>query len=279
MGVALGCLFGWIGGMYAGDVLGWRQDLVAKPHRPIPSGSVSVRSACLCGLAFALLGCGVLVAINWRALVFVGLTIACYLAYNTVCKDRGLLGDLLAGIATSGSVFLIGSLAAGGWPAGRLLPVAGVLLLQGIFHNLLQSLTDVDGDRRAGWRTVPVRHGIEITVLLLGLLGAGWLVLAGLLPFLLGHGTAVYFWLLAGSAWLTAGSLRLILRAPRPLPRSVALAAYAYHLLDRSVLPAALLSLAVDPLLVLVILGVAVVTTRLSARASLHRHELGMPVG
>jgi geranylgeranylglycerol-phosphate geranylgeranyltransferase len=279
IGVAVGCLLGWIGGMYAGDVLGWRQDLIAKPHRPIPSGAVSPRSAYVCVGVLAGSGCALLVVINWRALVFVGLTVACYAAYNLVLKDRGLPGDLVVGVATSLSVFLIGTTAGGGWPPARLLPVAGVLLLQGIYHNLLQTLTDVDGDRRAGWRTVPVRHGVDVAVHVLAFLGAGWLLLAAALPFWLGHGTAVYFGLLAGSVWLTAASLRLIPRGGRPLPREVALAAYELHLVDRAMLPAALLSLAADPLLVLVILGLAVVITRLSARALLHRHELGSLVG
>jgi geranylgeranylglycerol-phosphate geranylgeranyltransferase len=269
--VEVACVCGWIAGMYCGDFIGCRQDAIAKPHRPIPSGRVSLSAAATATAAFSIIGSAILLVLNWRCLVVVGLVMGAYAAYNLLLKSRGLLGDLAEALATTTSVFLVATMAGGSWPPARLLPLALVLLLQCAFNNLALAMTDIEGDRRAGWRTLPVRRGTGTALGVLTALAMAWLVLAVSRP-----GPALYYALLGVSALLTTATVGTLLRAPAPLPRAVALRAYEYHLIDRTVLPAALLSLAASPKVVLAVVAVGIAGTWLTARRFLYRHELGV---
>lgn len=272
-------LTGWIAGLYLGDYLGRGQDALVKPHRPIPSGRITARTATLCALGCASAGCLVILVINWHGLIIVALMVGAYCAYNVFLKSHGIVGDVVEALSTSVCVFLVGTTFGASWPPLHLVPVATVFLLQASFSNVALALTDIEGDRRVGWHTLPVRRGVPTTLVVLVGIGALQLILAALAPVYLpdiGYVPVFGLFLLSSTA-LTATSILILATAPRPLARTDALRAFEYHLIDKAVLPGAFIALATGPLPALALTGAGVLLTWPAARTLLYRYELGRP--
>ncbi|WP_409239737.1 hypothetical protein [Streptomyces sp. PA5.6] len=68
------------------------------------------------------------------------------------------------------------------WPPPALVVAAPALGIQGAFSNVLLTIVDVEEDRRAGSRTLPVRRGVQVSVGVLAVLAAAAYGLAGLTP-------------------------------------------------------------------------------------------------
>ncbi len=94
-------------GMVANDVADREVDRVGKPHRPIPSGEVSVQEAA--GLATALFAVGLAAAASSAGVALC----AVVLAYDFLTKRSRVLGAANMAAARAGNV-LLGAFAAGG---------------------------------------------------------------------------------------------------------------------------------------------------------------------
>ncbi|MBV8933568.1 MAG: hypothetical protein JO285_13575, partial [Kutzneria sp.] len=180
-------------------------------------------------------------------------------------------------VSTSGNVFLVGTAVGASWPPLALLPAYLALFAQAIVYNVFFALTDIDGDRSVGWKTLPVRRGVDTTIMVLTGLLMVQLGCAAIVPLWIGHTTALpaYLTLVAVSALLSAGAVRTLVLASRPLRRVVALRAVEYCLLDRVVLPAAFVILVDGVMPVGAVLLVALVSTWWASRTLLYRHEIG----
>ena len=235
--------------LYAADYLTRAEDMLAKPERPIPSGRLSTRvalsAAALASAATIVIAC----LVNVRTLLFVGAAAGSSYAYGRWLKDRGLWGDLANGFAGWSCTLLAGACLAVSWPPAGLVMASVALGLQGTFSNLLLAVHDYPSDLRVGCRTVPVRHGPARAGALLGLLSAATYAAAALTPLWTGRRPTTGFVvfvvgaLVLACATLTAASSRR---------------AIARHLLERLLLPGALLALAGRT-------GAAVVFTALAA--------------
>lgn len=255
-GVAAATL-GWVAGLYLGDYLGRRGDALAKPHRPIPSGRLPARAVLGWATGYAVTGTLILVLLNPRTLVVVAASAVGIALYNIRLKSHGILGDLAAGFSSSGCVVLVGAMAVAPWPPAHVLPVAVVLGLQATGYNIILTLTDVAGDRVAGWATMPVRRGRAFTVRVLAGVMVCWLGLA-----VLAGGTPL---VLAASAALSIAVLAAISRPLR---------AFEWHALDRVLLPGAFL--ATDALL---LVAAALAGTYAALRTLLYPFETGARTG
>lgn len=248
---------GWLAGLYGGDYFDRRLDALAKPHRPIPSGRLPARAVLGWATGYAVTGTLILVLLNPRTLVVVAASAVGIALYNIRLKSHGILGDLAAGFSSSGCVVLVGAMAVAPWPPAHVLPVAVVLGLQATGYNIILTLTDVAGDRVAGWATMPVRRGRAFTVRVLAGVMVCWLGLA-----VLAGGTPL---VLAASAALSIAVLAAISRPLR---------AFEWHALDRVLLPGAFL--ATDALL---LVAAALAGTYAALRTLLYPFETGARTG
>ena len=218
---------GWIASLYGGDYFDRELDAVAKPRRPIPSGRMRAGAAFTGMVVTIALGLVLAVALNPRNLAVVLVTIVLGVCYARVFKARGLSGNLVRGAPTA-LAFVVGIMVARPTPPWELLPFALVFWLHDSASNLVGALCDVEGDRRGGYRTFPVRYGDAATLRVLYLLNGGWVALALLYPPLLGErvGLAAYLWFLAPAVVLGLVPLLVLGRARRPVSRLVALRAH-----------------------------------------------------
>ncbi len=262
----------WIAALYGGDYFDRKLDAAAKPHRPIPSGRIAPRTALACMIGCTVAGGTAAAALNWRTLVLVLAALLLAIAYNGFFKARGFAGNAARGSLTA-LAFLFGAMLAAPYPSWRVLPVAALLWIHDAGSNLVGALRDVEGDRAAGYRTLPVRRGSTRTLQVVAGLFAGWLALAAFAPYPLPRLRDGWYAALAWSAALLAAvTLAMLVRSGRPVPRRTAYRAHEILVVERILLGGALLGGALWN--VPVLLGVLAVTV-LSQTALRGRHEFG----
>lgn len=134
-------------GLLLNDVVDLEEDRRDRPHRPLPSGRLPVRSALRAALAFTGLGLAAAFAASPRA-GLVGIALASHVfAYNYLLK-RTRLGPLVLGMCRGLSLAL-GACAVLPAPPPGVLAAAGVLVLYvAVVSQLARGETAVPGRPR-----------------------------------------------------------------------------------------------------------------------------------
>jgi 4-hydroxybenzoate polyprenyltransferase len=174
---------GWLAGHYGGDYFDRELDAAAKPHRPIPSGRVTPRTALACMVGCVAAGGVIATVLNWRIALVVAAALALGIGYSRWLKAGGLAGNAARGVL-SALALLTGAMIARPVPPWTVLPVAAVFLLHDTGSNLIGTIRDVEGDRDGGYRTAAVRYGTRRTLAIVAVLTACWTVAAVLSPLL-----------------------------------------------------------------------------------------------
>ena len=156
-------MMGWIAGLYLSDYLDRNLDLIQKPHRPLPSGRIHPREALAVGGIFAFVGfiLSFLLGINNVLLVF--LVALLVFSYAKLSKSRGFMGNFNRGFVIIAAYFF--GLFSTGEPL-RTIPMALWLLALVFFlhdtnSNLVGAIRDIEGDKKGGYITIPVKYGIK----------------------------------------------------------------------------------------------------------------------
>lgn len=144
--------------MLDNDIVDLEVDRVNAPWRPLPSGRLSVGCARLCIAILTLAGLASSLAIGPLAALLALLALGLALAYNHWGKRTGLPGNAMVAFIVAfpilfGSIVSLGGLN----PAG--LVYAGIVFLAALGREVAKGIVDVEGDRRAGVRTVAVVRG------------------------------------------------------------------------------------------------------------------------
>lgn len=153
------------------DVVDVEIDRLNRPERPLPAGRISLKGAAVGALILALIG----LSIAWRLNPTLG-AFACVVSgslflYSLFLKVRPLWGNLMVAVLAA-SAFPYGALAAGS--SGRSWIPALFAFLFHLGREIVKDLEDLEGDRRNGARTLPIRWGsaragILATILFLSL--------------------------------------------------------------------------------------------------------------
>ncbi len=173
---ALVTICGWEAGLYAGDYFDRDLDAVAKPSRPVPSGRVSPREALLTMVGLILAGYVCALILGPANLALAVLTTVLGIAYSKTFKNRAILGNFDRGVLGICAV-LFGALAGGDIFAPTVLLLAGVAFFHDSSTNLVGAIRDVEGDRAAGYETVPVVYGLAAAVDIACALALAWIAL------------------------------------------------------------------------------------------------------
>jgi len=195
------------------DVVDLPADAVAQPYKPLARGVLRRSTATWIGVVLGAIGLGVAATINLATLGLGAAALGAGLAY-----DLGLRRTPLSWVPWWGGMAVLPLMAyasEGSLPA-RLLIVIPLSALIAIGLHLANALPDIDADRIAGRRSLPVIVGVGVARWAgpAALAVAGVLALALALPLgqaepLLGVGTAV----------LGCGVAAVALtRPPRPFP-------------------------------------------------------------
>jgi len=159
-------MMGWIAGLYLSDYLDKNLDLIEKPHRPIPSGRIKPKEALIVGGFFAFTGFSLSFLLNFYNIILVFIVATLVFLYAKISKSQGILGNINRGFIIAAAyifgVFSVGSNL-------QSIPIY-VWLLSIIFFihdansNLVGTIRDVDGDKKGGYETIPVKYGINNSI-------------------------------------------------------------------------------------------------------------------
>ncbi|HLZ22750.1 MAG TPA: UbiA family prenyltransferase [Ktedonobacterales bacterium] len=237
---ALVTMCGWEAGLYAGDYYDRNLDAVAKPARPVPSGRVSAREARLTMIGLICAGYICALILGPANLGLAALTTALGIAYSKTFKNRAILGNLDRGILGICAV-LFGALAGGAIFTTTVLMLCALVFFHDSATNLVGAIRDIEGDRAAGYHTVPTVYGLALAVDIACGLALTWIILgaalmAALRPSLLGATLFAVAVLLAVYVyvplWLTRATVS----------RKHALAAHKYLIAERLILVSAFIA-------------------------------------
>lgn len=237
---ALVTMCGWEAGLYAGDYYDRHLDAVAKPARAIPSGRVSAREAFLTMIGLILAGYICALILGPANLGLAILTTVLGIAYSKSFKDRAILGNFDRGILGICAV-LFGALAGGSILVPSVLLLAALVFFHDSATNLVGAIRDIEGDRAAGYHTVPTVYGLTLAVDIACGLALTWVVLGSILMGML-HPSALALALFAAAVALAAYIYIPLWLTRATFSRQRSLAAHKYLIAERLILLSAFIA-------------------------------------
>jgi 4-hydroxybenzoate polyprenyltransferase len=195
------------------DVVDLPADAVAQPYKPLVRGVLRRSTAAWIGAILAAIGLASAATINFATLSLGAAALAAGLSY-----DLGLRRTLLSWVPWWGGMAVLpfASYASAGAIPSRLLVLIPLSALIAIGLQVANALPDIDSDRAAGVRSLPVLIGVGASRLAGPVAVAAAGVLAAALAGPLGQTGALF---LAGLAVLGCGVVAVVAtRARRPFP-------------------------------------------------------------
>ena len=245
-------IMGWIAGLYLSDYLDRKLDSIQKPHRPIPSGRIKPKEAIAVGILFASTGLFLSSLLNIYNLMLVFVVAALVFAYARFSKSHGIIGNLNRGIIII-AAYLFGVFSVN--TPLQLIPtyvwlLSPVFLVHDTNSNLVGTIRDMQGDKKGGYITIPVKYGLKTTIQISIILSITYILLTIIT-------TAYYRFLQHPIQFYTLLALSITiliimyLKTLRPLnkiDRKRALRAHEYFVIERTTLANAFIIGMIDPL-------------------------------
>lgn len=150
------------GGNVFNDLCDLEIDRINRPQRPLPSGEVSPEGAGVLAASLFAAGLVLTVPAGLPCVVIAVVNSLLLLFYARTLKRTALWGNMAVSYLAA-SIYPFGGALAGLPGIGRTLPLAGITFLAMLSRELLKDSEDVEGDSRAGARTVPIAFGVKKT--------------------------------------------------------------------------------------------------------------------
>ncbi|KYK21697.1 hypothetical protein AYK21_00535 [Thermoplasmatales archaeon SG8-52-2] len=268
-------MMGWTAALYLSDFLDRKLDLIQKPHRPIPSGRIKPYEAITIGAIFAITGfiLSFLLTINNVILVFV--VAGLVYSYTKISKSRGLAGNVNRGIATV-AAYLFGVFSIG--TQLQSLPMyIWILAFVFLFHdtnsNLVGAIRDMEGDKKGGYITIPVKYGIKKSVIISFTLTIIWLSIALYIPFYYKFLKIEFYFMMILDLLILISLYIYLIRAIRKYTRQKALRFHEFFVIERITLASAFIFGIADVYIAAIIFICAIIVTSFSQYLLRRRYE------
>lgn len=178
-------IMGWIAGLYLSDFLDRKLDAIEKPHRPIPSGRITPNEALIVGGFLAISGFILTFFLSLVNVLLVFVVASLVYSYAKITKSKGLLGNINRG-AVSVAAYFFGVFSTGD-PIESIPRYIWFLAFVFLFHdtnsNLVGAIRDMEGDKKGGYVTIPVKYGLEFSIFVSLIFTFIWLPLAFFIPY------------------------------------------------------------------------------------------------
>ncbi len=186
------------------DYFDLESDKINAPTRPLPAGLVTERDVILLFIGVTIVGLVASALLSFMSLLVGLLAWIVGFLYNWHLKKSGLPGNLMVSVSV-GMTFIFGGIAVGK-PLETVVWFFGILAaLINLGEEIAADAMDVDGDRKAGSRSLPVLFGQESAIrisaaifLLVIAISAlpflwGWMEWLYVTPFLFMDGVILFF--------------------------------------------------------------------------------------
>ncbi len=150
------------------DVVDVEIDRTNHPTRVLVRQGLTIGFALRLAIALNLLALILALAVNWEVTVVVATAIALLLLYNLRLKKMALLGNvtvsLLAALTFMTGGWAVDSVLAVTLP-GPLIPAVFAFFFH-LVREIVKDVQDIEGDRRANYRSLPVRLGASRSLMI-----------------------------------------------------------------------------------------------------------------
>lgn len=141
--------------MVDNDVWDLPSDRIRRNRKPLCTGAITSRAARVVGYVLMSLAFGLAFFLAWPALLYVFSVLALGAWYNRSGKRWHIYGHAATAYGVGG-IILFPALASGEY---WLWPLFLGIFLQEVGREIMVSIGDIQGDRAAGWTTLPVLVG------------------------------------------------------------------------------------------------------------------------
>jgi 4-hydroxybenzoate polyprenyltransferase/geranylgeranylglycerol-phosphate geranylgeranyltransferase len=268
-------MMGWIAGLYLSDYLDRKLDSIQKPHRPIPSGKIKPNEALAAGAIFAITGFILSFFLTINNVIMVFVVAALVFAYTKLSKSRGILGNVNRGFVTV-AAYLFGVFSIN--LSVQSIPIyIWVLALVFLFHdtnsNLVGAIRDMEGDKRGGYKTIPVKYGIKVSIFISLVLTIIWLSLALFLPFYYKFLKMEFYLMMILDILILISLYIYLFMAIKKYSREKALKFHEFFVIERITLASALIFGVADVYIAVIIFVCAILVTGISQYLLRKRYE------
>ncbi len=140
------------------DIFDFEIDKINRPKRPLASGNILYKEALVLYFIFLLLSFILSWFINLPAFLIVVVTTQLLFLYSKYFKRIPLVGNIIVAFLT-GLVFIYGGVAVEN-PEAAVIPALFAFLIN-LVREIVKDMQDVEGDRKAGVNTFPIRFGFQ----------------------------------------------------------------------------------------------------------------------
>ncbi|MGF3585088.1 MAG: UbiA family prenyltransferase [Thermoplasmatota archaeon] len=268
-------MMGWIAGLYLSDYLDRKLDKIQKPHRPIPSGRIKPSEALITGVIFAITGFLLCFLLNLKNVLLVFIVAALVFSYAKISKSREILGNLNRGLVTVAAYFF--GVFSTGYSISEL-PIyiwllAIIFLLHDTNSNLVGAIRDVEGDKKGGYRTIPVKYGVKKSAIISIVLTIIWLPLTLILPCIYNFLKTEFYYVMIIDVLILISLYIYLFRSISDYSREKALKYHEFFVLERITLASALIVGVTDIYIAISIYIIALTVTFFSQYLLRKRYE------
>lgn len=167
--VLLGCIVVFIitgAGNSINDYFDHKIDAINKPHRPIPSGRISLKIAGFYSLTLLLIGTILAFIIGLIPGIIALSTSILMIYYAYSLKRQFLIGNIVISFLT-GLTFVFGGVIVGELQASIILGFYPFLAT--IAREIVKDMEDVEGDKIEGANTLPIVSGMKVSSIIAAL--------------------------------------------------------------------------------------------------------------
>ena len=268
-------IFGWIAGLYLADYLDRSLDKIQKEHRPIPSGRIKPTEALITGGLFVLIGTVLTIFIRFENLLFIPLSGILVFTYAKYTKSKGFLGNINRGLLALSS-FYFGVFTITFYP-GQIPGYIWLFSLIFLFHdmntNIVGTLRDVEGDKKAKYQTIPVKYGIKKAVLLSSFLTIFWFSLTVILSIFYISSAQYFYLMLTIDAVILCFIINKSKQVYQSFSRMKSLDMHKLFVLERITLASAFLFIFISPTIALIIYLTCLAVTALFQQILRNQYE------
>ena len=268
-------MMGWIAGLYLSDFLDRKLDAIQKPHRPIPSGRIKPKEALFFGAIFAVTGFILSFFLNINNIILVFVVAALVFAYAKLSKSRGITGNLNRGIVTVVAYFF--GVFSVNQPLQSIPTYIWLMSFVFLFHdtnsNLVGAIRDIEGDKKGGYETIPVKYGVKNSIIISLILTFIWFTLALFLPYHYGFLKIEFYYMMIVDLLILITLYFYLLKTMDKYSREKSLRFHEFFVLERITLASAFIFGIIDTYIAFVIFLIAILTTGISQYLLRKRYE------
>ncbi len=133
-------------------------DKINKPHRPLPSGKITVKEAYVIYFILLFISIFISTLINEIVIAIVLGSVVLLFFYSKYLKRIPIVGNIAVAFLT-GLVFIYGGFVVEN-PKAAIVPAIFAFLIN-LIREIVKDMEDVEGDKTAGLKTLPIRFGFQ----------------------------------------------------------------------------------------------------------------------